>query len=180
MQMTIKRAKSTELEGAILGVVRAEPNCTAYRVRQIFLASASAEWSGSAGAVYPAIKRLQAQGLISPKPESDGRGTRAFSLTRAGIAAHERWLCDIERAIGAGLDPFRTRAGSWPLLEPGKRRALMHDLKRQIEKGRNQLLRELPSLDESDATMLNLHVALQDLRLRWIELQLKKIAPASR
>ena len=45
----------TELEGAILGVIRLDPSCTAYRVRQVFLASRSDEWSGSAGAVYPAI-----------------------------------------------------------------------------------------------------------------------------
>jgi len=68
----------------MLGVVRLEPNCTAYRVRQVFLASRSTEWSGSAGAVYPAVNRLQVEGLIGETPEQDGRGTKTYRLTPAG------------------------------------------------------------------------------------------------
>ncbi len=158
----------------MLGVVRLEPNCTAYRVRQIFLASRSAEWSGSAGAVYPAVNRLQANGLIRQQAEQDGRGTRTYRLTPSGQAAHDQWLCDADRALGPGLDPFRTRAGFWSVLPPAMQRKLMKELKRRIDKRRAELLRELPSLDAGDATMTSLYIALQDLRLKWIEANLKK------
>ena len=174
--MTKPRAKLTELEGAILGVFRLDPSCTAYRVRQIFLASQSAEWSGSAGAVYPAINRLEARGQIRSMPQTDKRGTCTYRLTRAGEAAHDRWLCDSDRAIGPGLDPFRTRAGFWSVLTAPKLRSLLLRLRRQIEMRRNQLLRELPALDESDTIMVNLHIALQELRLKWVEQHLKNIA----
>ena len=170
--MTKTRAKLTELEGAILGVLQRDPSCTAYRIRQVFLASRSAEWSGSAGAVYPAIRRMQTHGLITEKAEQDERGTRTYRLTRAGKTTYDRWLCDVERAIGPGLDPFRTRAGLWPLLPLGRRRTLLRALKTEAAKRRDELLRERP-VDAGDAIMTDLHVALQDLRLKWIEASMK-------
>jgi len=173
--MTKPRSKLTELEGAMLGVVRLAPNCTAYRVRQVFLASRSAEWSGSAGAVYPAINRLEAEGLIGESAAQDGRGTRTYRLTPAGAAAHDAWLCDADRAIGAGLDPFRTRAGFWSVLPPKRLRVLLKQLAREAERRREELQRELPSLDEGDAAMTTLHIALQDLRLTWIAARQRKI-----
>ena len=152
----------------MLGVVRLAPSSTAYRVRQVFLASRSAEWSGSAGAVYPAINRLLAEGLLQESAARDGRGTRTYWLTAAGVSAHDEWLCDVERAIGAGLDPFRTRAGFWSVLPPRKRGALLQRLKRQIERQRQELLRELPSLNANDSAMTTLHVALLDARMKWL------------
>jgi len=174
--MTKPRATLTELEGAMLGVVRLEPNCTAYRVRQVFLASRSTEWSGSAGAVYPAVNRLQVEGLIGESPEQDGRGTKTYRLTPAGLTAHDGWLCDPDRALGAGLDPFRTRAGFWFVLPPKRLHTFLTGLGKQIETRRDELLRELPSLDDGDAAMATLHVGLQDLRLDWIAKQVKKLA----
>jgi DNA-binding PadR family transcriptional regulator len=178
--MTKARASLTELEGAILSVIRMDPGSTAYRVRRVFEVSHSAEWSGSAGAVYPAIKRLEAEALIAAKPATDRRGTRSYRLTRAGEATHERWLCDIDRAAGPGLDPFRTRAGFWSVLPPPARRSMLKNLKHRIEQRREQLRQELPALDAGDVIMCNLHIALQDLRLRWIDEHLKKSAQASR
>jgi DNA-binding PadR family transcriptional regulator len=58
-----------------MGVLRRAPGSTAYAVRQVFHASASADWSGSAGAVYPAIERLKTAKLLTPRKEKDGRGT---------------------------------------------------------------------------------------------------------
>jgi DNA-binding PadR family transcriptional regulator len=172
--MTKSRAWLTELEGAMLGIIRHDPSCTAYRVRQVFLASRSAAWSGSAGAVYPAINRLAAEGLIGESAAQDGRGTRTYRLTAAGARAHDAWLCDAERAIDAGLDPFRTRAGFWSVLPPKRLRALLKELAKALERRRAGLRRELPSLDEGDAAMATLHVALLDLRLNWITARLKK------
>jgi acyl-CoA reductase-like NAD-dependent aldehyde dehydrogenase len=80
----------------------------------------------------------------------------------------------VERAAGPGLDPFRTRASLWPALPQGKRRTLIKALRREIERRRADLLHELPSLDEGDAIATTLHVALQDLRLQWLEKRLKE------
>jgi DNA-binding PadR family transcriptional regulator len=170
--MTISRANLTELEGAILGVLRRDPSCTAYRIRQVFLASRSAEWSGSAGAVYPALRRMHGNGLLAEQPVRDERGTRKYCLTPIGRTAHDLWLCDEDRAIGYGLDPFRTRAGLWSLLPASKWVKLLKVLKRVIERRRGELLQELPSLDQGDMNMTSLYLAVQDVRLNWIEQRL--------
>jgi DNA-binding PadR family transcriptional regulator len=166
--MTKTRAGLTELEGAILGVLRRDPSATAYRIRQVFRVSRSAEWSGSAGAVYPALKRMLKDRLIAERPVEDERGTRTYALTPAGKAAHDAWLCDAARASGPGLDPFRTRAGFWSLLPPARQRTLMNALRSEIEKRRDALKSELPAYDEDDAAIATLHIALLDLRLKWI------------
>ena len=166
--MTKTRADLTELEGATLSVIHFTSGATAYRVRQVFRASRSTEWSGSAGAVYPAIARLEKLGLLRGSAETDKRGTRIYRLTRAGDDALERWLANAERATGAGLDPFRTRAGFWSALAPSKQRKLMRQLERRIRRERADLAREQTAADDSDRITLGLHIDLLDLRLRWL------------
>jgi DNA-binding PadR family transcriptional regulator len=159
----------TELEGAILGVLRRTRDFTAYSVRQVFRASRSEEWSGSAGAVYPAIARMKAAGLVTARAASDGRGTKTYALTRAGLVAHDRWLCDVERAIGPGIDPFRTRASLWSALGTRRRHRLMQALAKELRRRHDELSRALPSLDEGDVIALRLHLALLDSRLLWLQ-----------
>ncbi len=166
--MTKSRANLTELEGAILGVLWRSPGMTAYAVRQVFLSSNSAEWSGSAGAVYPAIARLQTAGFIAARSAGDSRGTKTLEVARAGKTALDRWLYDAERAAGPGLDPFRTRAGLWSELAPGARRQLMRNLKETITRQRRALASGPKPTDAGDAVTLELHLALLDMRLRWL------------
>ena len=109
----------TEFEGAVLCEIGDGDVVTAYRVRRAFETSRSQEWSGSAGAVYPAIRRLIERGHIATESDaSDGRGTSRLSLTRQGRAALRAWASDVERAVGPGVDPFRTRASEWEGYRP--------------------------------------------------------------
>ncbi|HEY4943272.1 MAG TPA: helix-turn-helix transcriptional regulator [Rhizomicrobium sp.] len=167
--MTKSRARLTELEGAILGVFRRAASCSAYRVRQVFLRSRSAEWSGSAGAVYPAIRRLRALGMLKQRSEKDGRGTKTYTLAAAGGAAHDEWLCDVGRALGPGMDPFRTRACLWPMLAPRKRTALYRKLQKEMAEQREKFLRPPPSQDGEDEVTLGLLVSLLELRRQWLD-----------
>lgn len=99
------------MEGAALAVLAREGQCTSYRIARAFADSPSEFWSGSVGAVYPMLKRLQARGLISAKAGVDGARVRtSYALTRPGRAAFEGWLLNVERATGLGFDPLRTRA----------------------------------------------------------------------
>src|SRR6185295_15968249 len=95
----------TELEDTILAAVRRACAVTPYKLRQAFQASPSMEWSGSAGAVYPAMRRLRAAGLLAAKGGDDGRGTEHYSLTKAGARALAGWAGDMARAASAGSDP---------------------------------------------------------------------------
>lgn len=169
--MTKARAALTELEGAILGVLRQKPGLTPYAVRQVFFASRSAEWSGSAGAVYPAIARMAAQGLITPRDGKDRRGTKAYALNAAGRRAHDTWLSDVERATGIGIDPFRTRAGLWGFLPAQERWALLGTLERTTQAQRKTIADGLPALEAADAAIDRLLLALLDARLIWLRAQ---------
>jgi len=161
----------TELEGAILGLLRAGKEVTRYAVRRQFEISRSAEWSGSAGAIYPAIQRLQAAGLVGARKQKDGRGTQTYALTKKGLAAHDEWLCDVLRAAGPGMDPFRTRAALWAFLPPARRRALMKDLQRQIGDLRDAYRHDLNGLDPLDEITQELVLLQLETRLEWLKRQ---------
>ena len=143
---------------------------SAYAVRQVFLVSQSDEWSGSAGAVYPAIARLRKAKLVAAATQKDGRGTKSLSPTDAGVAAHDDWLCDVARAAGPGSDPFRTRAPSWPKLPAARRRALIAALIVEIERQREQV-RNAAVDDGGDTIIRELNLALLETRLNWLNRQ---------
>lgn len=122
-----KERALTELEGAALGVVLRDGPCTSYAVKELFRASPSDFWSGSAGAIYPLMQRLEKRGLVASVPGSTGRrGRKDYRITAAGRRAFRRWLTDAERAAGMGFDPLRTRLVFFDQLTP-QARATFHD-----------------------------------------------------
>ncbi len=103
---------TTELEAAVLGVVWQEGPCTPYAIRRHFLDSPAPRWSGSAGAIYPLVRRLESRGWVRSTPSVRGRrAQRDFRITRRGGTALKRWL-RASIALGDGTlihDPLRTR-----------------------------------------------------------------------
>ncbi len=103
---------TTELEAAVLGVVWQEGPCTPYAIRQHFLESRAPRWSGSAGAIYPLVRRLETRGLVRSTPSVRGRRAHCnFRITRLGGTALKRWV-RAPIALGDGTmihDPLRTR-----------------------------------------------------------------------
>jgi len=99
----------SELEGAILLEIDLRGRSTAFQVRKAFQMSPTQNWSGSAGAIYPAIKRLVEKGYISKVAQDDARGTQHLRVTPDGQAALKDWATDRELATAINADPFRTR-----------------------------------------------------------------------
>jgi DNA-binding PadR family transcriptional regulator len=52
------------LEGCVLGILWERGPCTAYAARKVLRESPSPYWSGSAGAVYPLLARLEGRRLV--------------------------------------------------------------------------------------------------------------------
>jgi DNA-binding PadR family transcriptional regulator len=76
----------------ILGMI-ALGRQTGYDIKQIVDKSTRHFWAASYGQIYPELRRLEEQGLISG--QSDPRGGRArtvYELTPAGVAALDDWL----------------------------------------------------------------------------------------
>lgn len=111
-KLTNTTTDTTELEAAVLGVVWQEGPCTCYAIRQHFLESRSPRWSGSAGAIYPLVRRLETRGLVRSSSSTRGRrAQRDYRTTRLGMAAFKQWL---RRPLAQGNatlihDPLRTR-----------------------------------------------------------------------
>jgi DNA-binding PadR family transcriptional regulator len=111
--VTVPKSESlTELEGAVLGVLWQNGPCTPYRVRRVFLDSPSPYWSGSAGAIYPLMLRLERRGLIASREGPAGRrASRLYALAAAGVREFRAWLEPPWPAVVTGVpaDPLRTR-----------------------------------------------------------------------
>lgn len=120
----------TDLEGAVLAEIARRGVATSYMVTRAFASSPSEFWSGSAGAVYPLIKRLLARGMVTAKSDADGKRARLdYRLTDAGKAAMEIWLLDAKRASGMGFDPLRTRLVHLELVDAKQRQKFLEQVR---------------------------------------------------
>jgi DNA-binding PadR family transcriptional regulator len=63
-----------------------------YDIRLLFKATPLGVFSDSPGAIYPALARLEARGLLASEAEAGGRRRRAYFRTPAGEAALDAWL----------------------------------------------------------------------------------------
>jgi DNA-binding PadR family transcriptional regulator len=156
----------TELEGAILSEIYHRGQKTAFQVRRAFAASPSLEWKGSAGAVYPAVKRLELRGYILASAAQGGRGTRQLSLSEEGRKAMMAWACDPARAASVGIDPFRLRSGIWAELTLVQRRKLFNGLRVEIEADIARLAREHATTDPVERVRVELALSQQRDRLK--------------
>lgn len=157
----------TELEGAILTLLYMEGSMTSYGVRRAFLDSPSSFWSASAGAIYPALKRLEVAGLLIASDASRGkRPARSLRLSDMGKASMFEWVKSVSTAIGPGFDPFRLRAPVWIRLEPEERKALKAELEASVV----DRIRAIEALDPDhpDALRHALERVQQETRLDWI------------
>lgn len=120
----------SELEHVVLGVVWVEQPCTAYAVRMVFQGSPSSYWSGSAGAIYPLMRRLHARRLLrAAVRHGDRRGTRLYSLTDRGLDTLKAWLRP-PLPPGADLmdmDPLRARIRFLGALKSNECRAVLKE-----------------------------------------------------
>ena len=84
------RAIST-LGYALLGLLQQRPS-SGYDLRKFFGSTPMRSFSDSPGAIYPALRRLEAGGFIRSKVERAGlRHRQMFRPTPAGIAAFRTW-----------------------------------------------------------------------------------------
>lgn len=77
----------------LLGVIASEPR-SGYGLKKMFNASPASVYQPSAGALYPALRRLESRGLLhaEKKVSSGRRALRLYDVTEAGRAAHLDWL----------------------------------------------------------------------------------------
>src|ERR1700754_1627141 len=94
--MSRKKAKiktGTSTEDAVLGLLSMSP-MSGYGMRTVISQSIGHFWSESFGQIYPALKRLTAEGCVEKETERQkGRPDRnVYSLTAKGRERLREWL----------------------------------------------------------------------------------------
>jgi DNA-binding PadR family transcriptional regulator len=141
-----RRRTLTELEGAVLGELGARGPCTPYSVRREFLDSPSPYWSGSAGAIYPLLRRLESLQLVQSLPSVAGRRrSRLYSLTKNGRDALKEWLKPPlpEIVIGVPADPLRTRLSFLSALSQAERFRFVSETQKRVNEHLRSVRRDV-------------------------------------
>ncbi len=83
----------TTLGYALLGLLHQKP-ASGYALRKIFAATSMKTYSGSPGAIYPALRQLEKLGLIRGKVEESAgvRQRQVFQLTPFGVFELKEWI----------------------------------------------------------------------------------------
>lgn len=165
----------TELEQCVIGVVWRDGPMTAYEIASLFAASLSPYWSGSAGAIYPVVKRLAGRGLLSGTEKAWNRSKRTLlTVTRKGRSALRAWLRPpLAVEVGApSFDSVRTRMFFVEALPPAGRLAFVQDAMRvsraQLVLTRRRLAEQEAAGEDSEA-LGSLGVIYElEARLRWL------------
>lgn len=163
----------TELESCTLGVIRQYQPCSTYKVRSVFAASRTTEWSASAGSIYPVIERLKRLKLVKLARAAGARGRRDLSLTTKGEEVLQRWMSELQEwAARATPDPIRTRACFMGYLPSAGERAAFLDLAEALTRAMvaelqaaGAAVRETSPMDYF--SMLGAQYQLE-ARLRWL------------
>jgi DNA-binding PadR family transcriptional regulator len=146
---------------------------TAYAVQKTFLASPTDHFSGSAGSIYPLIRRISAAGLIAPSSRAKGtKGGAAFALTKEGRASLKAWLIPGRASSLASVtfDPLRTRVLTLGLLSRRERTRFFDHAERELAARVREQSRRLKdeSLDKWLAAACQGALDVTRARLRWI------------
>jgi DNA-binding PadR family transcriptional regulator len=165
----------TELEGCVLGEIWDKGPCTPYAIRQEFLRSLNPYWSGSAGAIYPLVRRLEQHGLVRSTDHTAGRKqSKRYVLTAAGKRELRRWLGPplTEGTVGVPMDPLRNRLLYLQSLPADQQASFL----KSAEEGLRLCLEQLKGVgverahQESSAHMLVLEgaIAMMQSRIEWL------------
>ena len=175
-----EHASLSELEGAVLGLIERQGPMTAYAVRKTFLESPTDHFSGSAGAIYPLLRRLEASGLLSTAARSDGRRGVAYSLTPGGVGSLRAWVLpeDLSWMASVTFDPLRTRVLSLGLLEPSERERFLRGAERELSRRASEQSAALDSDDPWTTAACRGALEVTRARLRWIRDLLRRATEA--
>lgn len=126
----------SELEAFTLGLVWQKGPCSPYEIRTTMRSSPSTQWSASAGAIYPLMRRLEKMGLVDSRSARTGkRSRREYAITADGSAALREWIGPPfpAEAVTVTHDPLRTRARFLAAASPAQRRAWLKEARAALD-----------------------------------------------
>lgn len=98
------RRGPTDFEQILLGFIGAEPR-SGYELKRLFQTTPAAVYQPSDGALYPALKRLEARGFLRAESAASGRRVRrVYEATAKGRASTRRWVREPVEPASVGRD----------------------------------------------------------------------------
>ncbi len=166
----------TELEGCTLGLIWEKGPCTPYAVRKVYQASPNPHWSGSAGAIYPLVRRLEEKGLARSKEAYTGERRRVlYNVTDEGLRALRSWLGpDVPPwSVAIPVDPLRTRIRFLGALNPSERVVFLENVQQELRTQISEAETKSDSIDKTDEPFRFLMprgvAMIAKARLAWVE-----------
>ena len=147
MAKRVDAERTSELEQLVLGIIWKKGPCTSHAVRTEFAASRNLRFSGSAGAIYPLVARLEERGLIRAEEDRVGKQSRRLlEVTPEGLRALRQWLRPPfgEHDFAVQYDPIRTRTYFLGALTDRQRRQFVDE----AEAGYRAQVRDLEATRE--------------------------------
>ncbi len=179
---TDRSSDLSELEGGVLGMVHASPGSTAHVIRERFRLSRSSHWSGSAGAIYPLMKKLSGRGWLAITETPRGTQVkRTYTITPAGLRELRRWLGPpLDPWIAAvTFDPIRTRIPFLGALSKAKQVTFLETAATLLENEIEELKRARKELTEGDLfweeRMVDGCLSTTRARLQWMRRTLEAL-----
>jgi DNA-binding PadR family transcriptional regulator len=81
----------TTFEHILLGLICTSPS-SGYDLKRRFASTPISVYQPSSGALYPALRRLEQQGLVQAQSDQSARQRRVYEPTEAGRGVHLAWL----------------------------------------------------------------------------------------
>jgi PadR family transcriptional regulator, regulatory protein AphA len=108
-------ATVVSLRHALLGVIKDTP-LTGYDLVRHFQGTVGYVWSAPQSQIYPELRRMEAEGLITAKVAPRGKKAqkRIYSITDAGMQELRRWATDF-MPLPAQRDPIMLKAAFFDL-----------------------------------------------------------------
>ncbi len=165
----------------ILGMLAARPR-SGYEIKQLVDNTARFFWAASYGQIYPELKRLEKEGLISGSDSANGKRQRTvYKLTAAGKRAAREWIDRppevfetrdeglLELFFAGSIDPGRTAAiarerAARAAASAAELRAIQDQLE---EKGRHEGPDHEP--DAGSMTVLRYGIEMNEWVAEWFE-----------
>ena len=168
-------ATPTTLGYALLGLLHQEPR-SGYDLRKIFETTPMGHYSGSPGAIYPALRRLEQQGLIEGEVDRSTslRPRQVFRPTKAGTETLREWLArDVQwEDVIWRLDELMLRFGFHSFLESNSAtRKFLSDFAAEVDgyvKELRQQLKMMPTATPIHGKLaLRAGIELYQAHRRW-------------
>ncbi len=165
----------TSLEYALLGLLHQQPR-SGYDLRKVMATTALGNYSTSPGAIYPALRRLEAGGLIRGEIDDSTlmRPRRVFTPSDVGRAVFREWLRAgiSSEDVARRFDELMLRFAFHSVLEDARAsRNFLLDLAREIDRYVSELEKQRLLLDSGTPVQprLALEAGIEQCRTaaRW-------------